>query len=193
MHTHAYTRTHTCTYTHAPHTHTCIHIHTHAYTHACTHAHVCISRNWERQTQRPSLNFNSWQEEATPPSSSNIEMLPRDDSAHHFDVISLERQRAGALGTQVMHPWVPPVRNVEESTADGDPWASEKAAVSATLRVPVGADPPPQDEDVYHMVRDTTSLVHKDLTESGEGVEMASISSPLYEHSDDEGDEVTVI
>lgn len=89
-------------------------------------------------------------------------------------------------------------KDSEESTADGNPLSLRRTAgvVPTRLRLPTGGES--SDENLYEAVSDTKSLVHKELTESGEGIEMTSISSPLYEPSDEEGsvgesEEVTII
>eukprot|EP00731_Ephydatia_muelleri_P020138 Em0012g963a len=150
--------------------------------------------NRQQQTRRPRLDFGGWREEATPPSNDYIGMLPRDDSAHSFRINPLRNIQMVHTGEggELRE------KDSEESTADGNPLSLRRTAgvVPTRLRLPTGGES--SDENLYEAVSDTKSLVHKELTESGEGIEMTSISSPLYEPSDEEGsvgesEEVTII
>ena len=89
-------------------------------------------------------------------------------------------------------------KDVGGSTAGSNPQAHGRTAgvVPTRLQLPTGHESP--DENLFcDVVSDTRPLVHEEPAESGEGIEMTSISSPLYEPSDDEstgnGVEVTVI
>lgn len=158
-------------------------------------------RNREQQTRRPRLNFRSWQEEAVLPSNDFTEMLPRDNSTHRFDVNPSENKRNPLYDdTEAMQT------GEEEQTKEDSTVTLESTqdivptqAWLARGRKPTRAKQPSEEENLYNVVSDVKSLVHKDLAESGEGIEMASINSPLYEPSDDEestaeeDEEITVI